>query len=382
MKRDGTVTLFLCGDVMTGRGIDQILPRPSDPQLFESYVEDARQYVALAEERSGPIPRSVDDSYIWGDVLDELQQATPDVRIVNLETSVTKSGEWWLGKGIHYRMHPDNVRCLTAASIDCCVLANNHVLDWGYPGLEETLVSLNSAGIRTAGAGRDIREAELPAIFDVQGGGRVLVFAYGSRTSGIPREWAATVDEPGLSLITDRPAEDAEQIASAVKEFKWPGDIVVASIHWGGNWGYTVPSAQRELAHLLIDEAGVDVIHGHSSHHPKGIEIHSGKPIIYGCGDFLNDYEGIAGYEEYRPDLSLMYFVTIECSAGELTGLDIRAMSIDRFRLRRASRGDTLWLKDTLSRESRRLGAEVELTGNGTLRLRGRAEPESSARLR
>jgi poly-gamma-glutamate capsule biosynthesis protein CapA/YwtB (metallophosphatase superfamily) len=67
------VTVFLCGDVMTGRGIDQILPHPSDPQIHEAFVSDARTYVALAEEVNGPIPQPVELSYIWGDALAELQ---------------------------------------------------------------------------------------------------------------------------------------------------------------------------------------------------------------------------------------------------------------------------------------------------------------------
>lgn len=53
----GTVTIFLCGDVMTGRGVDQILPHPGDARLHEEYVKDARQYVRLAEAASGPVPR-------------------------------------------------------------------------------------------------------------------------------------------------------------------------------------------------------------------------------------------------------------------------------------------------------------------------------------
>jgi poly-gamma-glutamate capsule biosynthesis protein CapA/YwtB (metallophosphatase superfamily) len=73
------------------------------------------------------------------------------------------------------------------------------------------------------------------------------------------------------------------------------GDIVVASIHWGGNWGYRIPSAHIAFAHALIDKSQVDVIHGHSSHHPIGLEVYKGKLVIYGCGDFINDYEGISG---------------------------------------------------------------------------------------
>src|SRR5207249_4560068 len=122
------ITICFCGDVMTGRGIDQILAHPSDPVLHESYVRDARDYVELAARTSGAIPLPVSLDYIWGDALRPLRQA--DVRIVNLETSITRNDEYWLGKEIHYRMHPQNVGCLTAVPIDCCCLANNHVLDW------------------------------------------------------------------------------------------------------------------------------------------------------------------------------------------------------------------------------------------------------------
>src|SRR5438093_915713 len=90
------IGLFLCGDVMTGRGIDQVLPHPSNPVLYEHWVHDARDYVRLAEAANGPIPKPVALDYIWGDALGELQraQAAPsaaaggDLRIINLETSI------------------------------------------------------------------------------------------------------------------------------------------------------------------------------------------------------------------------------------------------------------------------------------------------------
>lgn len=91
----------------------------------------------------------------------------------------------------------------TAAGIDCCVLSNNHILDWGRSGLIETLETLESAGIKTAGAGRNATEAAAPAVLDVPGKGRVLVFAYGSPTSGIPWDWAAGADRAGINLIGD-----------------------------------------------------------------------------------------------------------------------------------------------------------------------------------
>ena len=74
------ITLFLAGDVMTGRGIDQILPRPRDPALHEPYVRNALRYVELAEESSGPVPRPVDPPYIWGDAVAELTRMAPEER--------------------------------------------------------------------------------------------------------------------------------------------------------------------------------------------------------------------------------------------------------------------------------------------------------------
>lgn len=169
------ITLFLAGDVMTGRGIDQILTRPGDPALHESYVQNARRYVELAEESSGPVPRPVDSPYVWGDALAELTRVAPDLRIINLETAITTSDDWWRGKEVHYRMHPANISVLTVARIDCCTLANNHVLDWGYGGLRETLATLWQAGVQSAGAGTNREEADSPAVLEVAGKGRVLV---------------------------------------------------------------------------------------------------------------------------------------------------------------------------------------------------------------
>ena len=327
-SRSDPITLFLAGDVMTGRGIDQVLPHPGDPILFEPYVRTATEYVELAERKNGPIPRPVDFSYIWGDALDELKRVAPAARIVNLETSVTSSDDRWRPKRIHYRMHPANVLCLTAAAIDCCVLANNHVLDWGSAGLLETLDTLHGAGIETAGAGRDLEEATKPAILTAGADGRVLVFGFGAASSGIPAAWAAGEGRPGVSFLPDLSRRTLDRVAEEVHAVKRRGDLVVASIHWGANWGYQVAGAVQEFAHRLIDEAGVDLIHGHSSHHPRGIEVYKDRPILYGCGDLLNDYEGIGGYERYRGDLSLLYSATLDPSDGRLMRLEIVPLPI------------------------------------------------------
>jgi poly-gamma-glutamate synthesis protein (capsule biosynthesis protein) len=366
------VTLFLSGDVMTGRGIDQVLAHPSDPRLYEPHVKSARDYVALAERVNGPLSRPVDDAYIWGDALATLDRLRPDVRIVNLETSVTTSDAAWPGKGIHYRMHPANVGCLTAAHLDCCVLANNHVMDWGRPGLVETLSTLHAAGIRTAGAGRDHAAAAAPAVIDVGGRARVLVFAYGMPSSGVPGSWAATATLPGVNLLPDLSSRSIDGIASNVRAHERTGDIVVLSIHWGGNWGYDVGSAEQAFARRLVDTAGVDIVHGHSSHHAKGIEVHRDRPILYGCGDLLDDYEGIGGYEEFRADLGFLYLPTVSAATGALSRLVLAPTRIRRFRLEHPDRADAEWLRAMENREGRALGTRVTPQADGSFRVEWR----------
>jgi poly-gamma-glutamate capsule biosynthesis protein CapA/YwtB (metallophosphatase superfamily) len=368
--RSRSIKLFLCGDVMTGRGIDQILPHPSAPHLYEPYLRSALGYVEIAEQLNGPMRRPVDFAYIWGDALTELERAQPDARIINLETAVTTAEDTWPDKGIHYRMHPANAPVLNAAGIDCCTLANNHVLDWGYTGLTETLDTLRRAGIRTVGAGRDESEAAAPATIELRDGSRMLVFAFCMQSAGVPREWAAGRSRAGVNFLADLSKETAAGVARRVHALKQPDDIVVASIHWGANWGYAIARAERDFAHELIDTGEVSIVHGHSSHHPKAIEIYRDKPILYGCGDFLNDYEGIGGHESFRPDLTLMYFPAFDATSGKLAHFALVPLRIRRFRLNRVRDEDARWLEEMLNREGRNFGTRLERQRDNTLVLR------------
>jgi poly-gamma-glutamate capsule biosynthesis protein CapA/YwtB (metallophosphatase superfamily) len=355
--------LFLCGDVMTGRGIDQVLQHPVTPALHESTVHSAVDYVRLAECASGVIPTPVDPYYLWGDALKEWRRMAPDVRIINLETSITRS-EAFVPKGINYRMSPENAKCLIAAEIDCCVLANNHVLDWVCSGLIDTLQVLERHHIHVAGAGRDVAQASAPAILDVAGKGRVVVIGFACASSGVPGDWAATRDLPGVNLLDNLSETAAANLAQKLRSARQPGDIVVVSIHWGPNWGYAIPAQHRRFAHALVDLANVSIVHGHSSHHPLAIEIYKNRPIFYGCGDFLNDYEGITGYGKFRGDLSVMYFVSVNPASGECVTLDMVPLQIKRFQLVRPTSSDIDWLQATVDRECRRFGARVTVNND------------------
>lgn len=345
------IRLFLCGDVMTGRGIDQILPYPSQPTLYESFVKDARDYLFLAEETNGKILYPVPMNYIWGDALSVWKQFQPTIKIINLETAITQSEDAWLNKGINYRMHPHNIAALSSAGINVCGLANNHILDWGYAGLTETLITLRNASIQFSGAGETVSEAIQPAIFEISSDKRVLVFAAGTSSSGIPPIWSATINRPGVFYLPDLTERTLAYVTNIINGYRHPTDLIVFSIHWGSNWGYDVPELSQEFSYGLIDVAKVDIIFGHSSHHPRPFEFYQGKTILYGCGDFINDYEGIQGYEEFRGDLSCMYFLDLDPLSHQLIKMTMVPMRIKNFQLQRANKMDCEWLFQTVKQK-------------------------------
>ncbi len=144
---------------------------------------------------------------------------------------------------------------------------------------------------------------------------------------------------------------------------------MVVSIHWGPDWGYAVGPDQVRFARRLID-GGVDLIHGHSSHHPGPVEVFGGKLILYECGDCINDYEGITGHERYRGDLRLLHFASLHPGTGTLAGLRMAPMQARNLRLHRARQADARWLATVMQRASSRFGTRVSLRPDGLLALR------------
>lgn len=370
----GALTVLVGGDVMLGRGVDQILAHPGDPELREPVVRDARRYVELAERANGSIARPVAWGWPWGDALQALNELAPEVRLLNLETTITVSGDFAERKAIHYRMHPDNVPALTAIGPDVCALANNHMLDFGHRGLAETCDVLNRAGIKGVGAGADIDAAHRPAVITLRADRRVVIGSIAAESSGVRESWAAGRDRPGVWLIRDPSHRAAaDEVAAHVLADRRIGDVVIVSVHWGSNWGHGVGLSDIQFAHRLID-AGVDVVHGHSSHHPRPIEIYRGKPILYGCGDVIDDYEGIGGHESYRPELRLLYLISFVRGRDEMVALRMLPLRVRQMHLERVCVADAEWLRTTMERTSRRFDIEVAVTPDGLLTARSRRE--------
>lgn len=365
---DERLGLVLAGDVMTGRGVDQVLAHPGDPGLAEQYVTDARDYVRLAERVSGPVPRPADPTWPWGAALAVMADFGPAVRVMNLETSITSSEERAPGKAVHYRMSPENLAVLSVAHVDVWTLANNHVLDHGVAGLRETLQTLGGSGMRFAGAGDDADDAWRPAVASVGEASRVVVASVADVSSGVPRSWAADGGRPGVALLDDLTERSADAVAERLVADARPGDVRVASVHWGSNWGYDVPSGHRRFAHRLID-AGAHVVHGHSSHHARPVEVYRGGLVLYGCGDLVNDYEGISGYEQFRDDLRLLYLVRLERATGRLESLRMVPLRARRLSLQRARTIDARWLARVLDDASRELHTHVVLADDEVLEV-------------
>jgi poly-gamma-glutamate synthesis protein (capsule biosynthesis protein) len=201
-----------------------------------------------------------------------------DLTLANLENPMIRDAVW----------HPEDTTftgdlrllpILEQGGIDGVTLGNNHILDAGTSGLEETLVHLDEAGIAHAGAGMDLAEAREPMVFDL-GGTKVGVLSY----QGVPSyDWAwATQRAPGTAPITEEVMrEDVERLRSRV-------DVVVVSPHWGKEYIATPEPWQVEYAHAAVD-AGADIFVGGHAHWPKGVEVYKGKPIFYGVGNFLLD---------------------------------------------------------------------------------------------
>src|SRR5690606_15952112 len=176
-----------------------------------------------AERVSGPIPRSAPPAHVWGDAIALLDAARPHARVINLETSITSRGRFWPGKGIHYRMHPANLPVLEEAGVDVCVLANNHVLDFGREGLLDTVRALDDAGIARCGAGANLADARRPARVPLPGGRSLLVFGVGHGSSGIPSAWAAGRAIPGVDLLPDLGPHTADALLRRIGKHLEPG---------------------------------------------------------------------------------------------------------------------------------------------------------------
>jgi poly-gamma-glutamate capsule biosynthesis protein CapA/YwtB (metallophosphatase superfamily) len=335
------------GDVMLGRLVDQLFQVHNfDPECFS-----AKYFLKLLKKPY------VTHDYVWGDLLPTFRQA--DLRLINLETSVTTSDKMWPNKMFHYRMHPENVKALKEAKIDYCSLANNHTLDFHVEGMFETMKTLTSHQIAWAGVGSNCTEAMKPTILNFCGK-KMACFSLADH----PEEWEATDTSPGINFFDvgqwtkkERYLERLKRAISQCRELEKP-DLITVSIHWGPNYQWEPSKEFQSFAHHLVDEMGVDLLHGHSSHHVQGVEIYKKKFILYGCGDFIDDY---AVDSDYRNDLGFCYQLYLDPTTNEFRKMKLIPVKINFMQVNKVQdNAEKKWLFDTMKRLCHDFGTKVD----------------------
>jgi poly-gamma-glutamate capsule biosynthesis protein CapA/YwtB (metallophosphatase superfamily) len=250
---------------------------------------------------------------------------------------------------------------LKEAQVSYVSLANNHTLDFSEEGLLETVRTVKGAGIAFAGAGESHEEACRPAVLELKHEEETYTVQVYS-ASDHPTDWSSV---PNFHLIDYLPFTRKRLKSLLTSTYPEP-DLKVFSIHWGPNYSWTPSHDIRSLAHFLIDECGVDLIHGSSSHHIQGTEIYNGRLIIYGCGDFVDDY---AVNKAYRNDLSALWRVGVEVAEEEQKRLKVKRLEIFPNRIKhfqahqlKNEDPDHRWVCKRFEELCRDLGTEVRPT--------------------
>jgi poly-gamma-glutamate synthesis protein (capsule biosynthesis protein) len=197
-----------------------------------------------------------------------------DFRILNVETAITDKGEPAAGRSHIFRASPGSIKTLTPLKLNLAILANNHAMDMGPEGLEDTRQNLRKAGILTAGVGANAKEASLPVLFRI---GDIRFAVVAASAIGDERMWADD-KTPGIAK--------PEQILAQIQAARTLADHVIVSLHWGMEYNpYPMPD-QRPLAQQFI-QAGASAVIGHHPHVAQGIETSKNTVICYSLGNFL-----------------------------------------------------------------------------------------------
>lgn len=351
---------------MLARLIDQLFPThlasPHYANTIKTFIE--RYPYLSAYNHKSP----------WGSALTLFRRG--DLNLVNLETAVTESTDKWAGKVFNYRMHPGNLGVLGEGRVDFVSLANNHTVDFGEKGLRDTIRGVRGVGVQFAGVGDNAVEARLPAILDLprrsdSEGDQVKHKVHVYSASDHPRDWSVI---PEFHLIDYTPStkHHLKTLLTTPCHSQSKADessLKIFSIHWGPNYTWQPSEQIRDMAHFLIDECGVDIVHGHSAHHIQGVERYKGAVIMYGCGDFVDDY---ALNEEFRNDLGGVWRVVVSTDNGDgggrgegkrlmLDKLEIFPTRCDRFQvtLLDVDDEDHEWVQRKIMKLSEKMGTRV-----------------------
>ena len=216
-----------------------------------------------------------DQKHVWSDLYEEI--LSHDFRIVNLECPLTENLENILKDGPSLSGPIAAAKGIKRGGFNIVSLANNHIMDRGSKGLQDTLDACNSARLRTVGAGLSIKDSTAPLLL-IEGDFQIAVIAIAEN------EFGNATQIIGGACPLD-PIRNGEQIRDAAKRT----DFVLVIYH-GGTEYFSLPNPQmRDICQFFVNE-GADAVVCHHTHVSSGIEWFHEAPIAYGIGNFAFDW--------------------------------------------------------------------------------------------
>lgn len=276
-----------------------------------------------------------------------------DISIVNLECAITSSDQRWHGmhKVFYFGAPPDAAKILKDSGINVVSLANNHILDFDYQGLHDTLRLLDEQNIYHAGAGKNSIEAKTPTTFH-HNETTFAMMAYCDHQE----DFTANTNTPGLNYLdTSNASQAIEQLQKDFNEHMPPETVIpILSLHWGPNMVLEPSQTFIDIAHGAID-LGYKIFFGHSAHVFQGIEIYKSCPIIYAAGDLVDDY-AIDPY--YKNDHGLLF--ELEIHDKRTTQISLYPIFLDFCRTVPANPEQQQFIMERFSKQCTVLGTNVD----------------------
>ncbi|MEO6199779.1 MAG: CapA family protein [Cryobacterium sp.] len=221
------------------------------------------------------------------------------------------------GKAYSYNSDPEAAAALRRAGVDALGLGNNHSMDMGLPGLQDTIKFASANDLLTFGAGADLTEAERPLLVRSTLG-TVGIVALGENFGQASKASAGNSGTVVLSPATVQRGIDLARTAGA--------DWVIAYVHWGDNYQDT-NAQQRYWAKMLV-AAGYDLVVGTGPHTSGPIEFIGSVPVAYSIGNFVFGAPGrFASFGKSGIGLSL----NVKLSRSAPTSISVRCILADNF---------------------------------------------------
>lgn len=200
-----------------------------------------------------------------------------DIFIANLEAPLTNTGTPAKNKRFVFKSPPEKVTpALKEAGVDIVTLANNHSVDYGMVGLQNTISALDQYGIAHVGAGETLSKAREAVILTKNG----LKIGFLGYSLTYPEEYWADSEHGGTAFAHEK------HLREDIRALKSRADIIIVSFHWGRELSLDLRPYQTRIGHLAIDE-GAALVLGHHPHIMQGIELYKKGLIIHSLGNFV-----------------------------------------------------------------------------------------------